>query len=169
MSKDQKYWKENIDLIVKCLSIWFISSYVFSIILVEQLNAIKIERPLTNKEQVEYDKELVNTARTSSSMLGYNSEAMETGSIGKFLGEINNIYNEVSTQRAPEQIRREGQILSEKPTEKESIEKGWPEESDSKITEVFTTGWEGVKEAKGKAELEDNIDGSKSIKKLIIE
>ena len=42
MSKDQKYWKENIDLIVKCLSIWFISSYVFSIILVEQLNAIKI-------------------------------------------------------------------------------------------------------------------------------
>ena len=42
MSKDQKYWKENIDLIIKCLSIWFISSYVFSIILVEQLNAIKI-------------------------------------------------------------------------------------------------------------------------------
>ena len=42
MSKDQKYWKDNIDLIVKCLSIWFISSYVFSIILVEQLNAIKI-------------------------------------------------------------------------------------------------------------------------------
>ena len=42
MSKDQKYWKENIDLIVKCLSIWFISSYVFSIILVEQLNTIKI-------------------------------------------------------------------------------------------------------------------------------
>ena len=42
MSNDQKYWKENIDLIVKCLSIWFISSYVFSIILVEQLNAIKI-------------------------------------------------------------------------------------------------------------------------------
>ena len=42
MSKDQKYWKENIGLIVKCLSIWFISSYVFSIILVEQLNAIKI-------------------------------------------------------------------------------------------------------------------------------
>ena len=42
MSKDQKYWKENINLIAKCLSIWFISSYVFSIILVEQLNAIKI-------------------------------------------------------------------------------------------------------------------------------
>jgi putative solute:sodium symporter small subunit len=42
MSKDQKYWKENIDLILKCLSIWLISSYVFSIILVEQLNAIKI-------------------------------------------------------------------------------------------------------------------------------
>lgn len=124
-----------------------------------ELNAIKAERALTNKEQVDYNNELDNTARTSSGMLGYNSEAMETGSIGKFLGEINNIYNEVSTQRAPEQIRREGQILTEKPTEKESVEKGWPEESDAKLTEVFTTGWEGVKEAKGKTKLDAETKG----------
>ena len=42
MIKEQSYWKENITLILKCLSIWFLSSYVFSIILVDQLNAIRI-------------------------------------------------------------------------------------------------------------------------------
>ena len=42
MSKDRSYWKENIILILKCLLIWFLSSYVFSIILVDQLNTIRI-------------------------------------------------------------------------------------------------------------------------------
>ena len=42
MIKEQSYWKENITLILKCLSIWFLSSYVFSIILVDQLNEIRI-------------------------------------------------------------------------------------------------------------------------------
>ena len=42
MNKDQNYWKENISLIIKCLTIWFISSYVFSIILVDQLNTIRL-------------------------------------------------------------------------------------------------------------------------------
>ena len=42
MIKEQSYWKENITLILKCLSIWFVSAYVFSIILVDQLNAIRI-------------------------------------------------------------------------------------------------------------------------------
>ena len=42
MSKDRSYWKENINLIVKCLFIWFLSSYVFSIILVDQLNEIRL-------------------------------------------------------------------------------------------------------------------------------
>ncbi len=42
MSKDRSYWKENINLILKCLLIWFLSSYVFSIILVDQLNTIRI-------------------------------------------------------------------------------------------------------------------------------
>ncbi len=42
MNKDQNYWKENISLIIKCLTIWFMSSYVFSIILVDQLNTIRL-------------------------------------------------------------------------------------------------------------------------------
>ena len=40
--QNQNYWNENISLIMKCLSIWFISSYGFSIILVDYLNVIKI-------------------------------------------------------------------------------------------------------------------------------
>ena len=42
MIKDRSYWKENINLILKCLFIWFLSSYVFSIILVDQLNEIRL-------------------------------------------------------------------------------------------------------------------------------
>lgn len=42
MKKDEKYWYENIELIVKCLLIWFIVSYVFGIIIVHNLNFIKI-------------------------------------------------------------------------------------------------------------------------------
>ena len=42
MNKNQNYWKENISLIIRCLTIWFMSSYVFSIILVDQLNTIRL-------------------------------------------------------------------------------------------------------------------------------
>ena len=42
MNKHENYWKENISLIIKCLTIWFISSYGFSIILVDQLNTIRL-------------------------------------------------------------------------------------------------------------------------------
>ncbi len=42
MINNQKYWQENVTLIIKCLTIWFISSYVCSIILVEQLNNFRI-------------------------------------------------------------------------------------------------------------------------------
>ena len=42
MSYKKSYWSENIFLITKCLSIWFIVSYCFSIILVEYLNTIRI-------------------------------------------------------------------------------------------------------------------------------
>ena len=42
MNKDQNYWKENISLIIKCLTIWFISSYGFSIILIDHLNTIRL-------------------------------------------------------------------------------------------------------------------------------
>jgi len=45
MSKDtqrQAYWKANLKLVALCLSIWFVVSYLFGIILVDQLNVIKI-------------------------------------------------------------------------------------------------------------------------------
>ena len=42
MPYKKTYWSENIFLITKCLSIWFIVSYCFSIILVEYLNTIRI-------------------------------------------------------------------------------------------------------------------------------
>ena len=34
----QAYWKRNLRLIAVCLSIWFVVSYGFGILLVEQLN-----------------------------------------------------------------------------------------------------------------------------------
>lgn len=36
----EAYWKENISLIVKLLIIWFVVSYGFGIIFIEELNAI---------------------------------------------------------------------------------------------------------------------------------
>jgi putative solute:sodium symporter small subunit len=36
------YWRANLRLVAICLSIWFVSSYVFGVLLVEQLNAIRI-------------------------------------------------------------------------------------------------------------------------------
>ena len=38
----QEYWKRNLRLVSICLSIWFLVSYVFGILLVDQLNAISI-------------------------------------------------------------------------------------------------------------------------------
>jgi putative solute:sodium symporter small subunit len=38
----QAYWKANLRLMFFCLAIWFIVSFVFGIILVEPLNAIKL-------------------------------------------------------------------------------------------------------------------------------
>lgn len=42
MSNNNKYWKANIALIVKCLTIWFIVSYLFGIVFVDMLNYIKL-------------------------------------------------------------------------------------------------------------------------------
>ncbi len=42
MSNKKTYWSENIFLITKCLSVWFIVSYGFGIILVEYLNTIRL-------------------------------------------------------------------------------------------------------------------------------
>ena len=36
------YWKANLRLIAFCLVIWFLVSFVFGILLVDQLNAIRL-------------------------------------------------------------------------------------------------------------------------------
>jgi len=38
----ENYWKRNLRLVTLCLGIWFVVSYLFGIVLVEQLNAISI-------------------------------------------------------------------------------------------------------------------------------
>ncbi len=38
MSSNQEYWKANISLLLRCLAVWFVVSYGFGILLVEQLN-----------------------------------------------------------------------------------------------------------------------------------
>lgn len=38
----QDYWKANLRLMALCLSIWFVVSYLFGIVLVDQLNAISL-------------------------------------------------------------------------------------------------------------------------------
>jgi putative solute:sodium symporter small subunit len=42
MSKNKNYWQANLKLMAICLVIWFVVSYLFGIILVEQLNHIRI-------------------------------------------------------------------------------------------------------------------------------
>ena len=40
--KLKKYWRENLRYLAILLSIWFLVSYVFGILLVDQLNSIKL-------------------------------------------------------------------------------------------------------------------------------
>ena len=42
MSQKADYWKANLRLIALCLSIWFVVSFGFGIILVEPLNSISL-------------------------------------------------------------------------------------------------------------------------------
>ncbi len=45
MSEEERrkaYWKANLKLVSLCLAVWFIVSYLFGIILVEQLNTIRL-------------------------------------------------------------------------------------------------------------------------------
>lgn len=39
---NQAYWQANVKLIYRCLAIWFVSAYVFSILLVDALNMIPL-------------------------------------------------------------------------------------------------------------------------------
>ena len=42
MKNRESYWKENLRLIFICLTIWFVVSYGFGVLLVEPLNAIQL-------------------------------------------------------------------------------------------------------------------------------
>lgn len=40
--KEKKYWKKNLKYLAILLSIWFLVSFVFGILLVEELNTIRL-------------------------------------------------------------------------------------------------------------------------------
>jgi putative solute:sodium symporter small subunit len=42
MKNAQDYWRANVSILLKCLVVWFLCSYLFGIIFVDQLNAISI-------------------------------------------------------------------------------------------------------------------------------
>ena len=42
MTNQKKYWKENLKYIAILLTIWFVVSFGFGILLVEEMNTIKI-------------------------------------------------------------------------------------------------------------------------------
>jgi len=42
MSDAEAYWKANIRLVIGCIIVWFIVSFGFGILLVDQLNTIRI-------------------------------------------------------------------------------------------------------------------------------
>ena len=42
MSKAQEYWKANIQLVIICIAIWFVVSFGFGILFVDQLNGIRL-------------------------------------------------------------------------------------------------------------------------------
>ncbi|NQY38011.1 MAG: DUF4212 domain-containing protein [Alteromonadaceae bacterium] len=42
MEKKTTYWQENLRLIFICLTIWFVVSFGFGLLLVEQLNAYRL-------------------------------------------------------------------------------------------------------------------------------
>jgi putative solute:sodium symporter small subunit len=42
MRSAQDYWRQNVNLLLKCLVVWFVCSYLFGIILFEELNVISL-------------------------------------------------------------------------------------------------------------------------------
>ncbi len=42
MSDKSSYWSANLRLVALCMAIWFVSSFLFGIILVEPLNSIRL-------------------------------------------------------------------------------------------------------------------------------
>lgn len=42
MRDDMQYWKANLRLIAICLTIWFVVSFVFGILMVDTMNTIRL-------------------------------------------------------------------------------------------------------------------------------
>ena len=42
MSKAKEYWKANLMLVMLCIVIWFVVSFGFGILLVDQLNGVRL-------------------------------------------------------------------------------------------------------------------------------
>ena len=42
LTKSKKYWKKNLKYLTILLSIWFLVSFVFGILLVDELNTIRL-------------------------------------------------------------------------------------------------------------------------------
>lgn len=42
MTNKNDYWRANLRLVVGCMIVWFITSFLFGIILVEPLNSIRL-------------------------------------------------------------------------------------------------------------------------------
>ena len=117
----------------------------------KKINELRsIENP-TDAEKLTLSEELQKASKTSSSMLGYNSEAVNPKNLERFLGEINDKFSEVAQTRTAEENKIINKSITEEPQKQENIEKGWPEDKGkdaNALEEVFTTGWEGVKKAK---------------------
>ena len=42
MSKSKEYWKANLMLVALCIVIWFVVSFGFGILLVDQMNGVRL-------------------------------------------------------------------------------------------------------------------------------
>jgi hypothetical protein len=89
-------------------------------------------------------------SKTSLSRLGYNSDEVNRNNRISFLGDMADVYTEISEHRAPEEVRKLGQKLVDEPQKQENIEKGLPEYFNEDIEGFLTStsGWEGIKKPK---------------------
>ena len=119
-----------------------------------KLKELEAKTKLTKKEKKDKEKLHDASVKTRSSRLGYNSEQVSRKIMKDFLGEMNAVYDEVSTQRTNKQIESESKRLVEEPQTKENQELGFPETKNPDLEIPFVedniTGWEGVKPRKVK-------------------
>ena len=97
-----------------------------------------------------------DAAKTSLSRLGYNSKEVNDKNLRDFLGDMSDVYTEISEHRAPKEVRKQGQTLVEEPQKQENIEKGMPEYFNKDMEDFLTTttGWEGIRKPKDKTQLD---------------